>query len=57
MMGKTLFKPKGDDPFDAKPICFKVRKGIRDQVLEIPGIQDKLRAFVEAELEKHAQGE
>ena len=36
-----------DEPLAKEPICFKVKPGIREKLMTIPGWQDKLRAFVE----------
>lgn len=56
-MAKTLFRPNNDKAFDPKPVCFKVRQGTRDRILEIPDLQNKLRTFVESELQKTTQKE
>jgi hypothetical protein len=36
-----------DDPLGKKPVCFKVKPGVKEKLLEIPDWQNKLREFVD----------
>jgi hypothetical protein len=41
------YKPAGKEPLDQHPVCFNVRKGVREELKSVTGWQDKLRAFVD----------
>ena len=48
---KLGFRPTEDQPLEDKPLCLKLRQGVRDRVREVPGWQTELRAVIEAWLE------
>ncbi|GAX45114.1 hypothetical protein NIES4075_61350 [Tolypothrix sp. NIES-4075] len=39
--------PFNDEPFDASPVCFKVKKGVKDKLKAVPNWQERLREFVD----------
>lgn len=36
-----------ENPLDKTPVCLKVRKGVRDELLAVPDWQDKLRQLID----------
>ncbi|MBD2606782.1 hypothetical protein H6G81_20160 [Scytonema hofmannii FACHB-248] len=47
--------PFNDEPFDTSPVCFKVRKGVKDKLKAVPDWQERLRAFVDNLIESAAE--
>jgi transposase-like protein len=48
-------KPIGDEPLDRTPICFNVRKGVREQLKTVPDWRERLREFVDRIIEESGQ--
>jgi hypothetical protein len=36
-----------EEPFDASPVCFKVKKGVKDKLKAVPDWQERLRETVD----------
>jgi hypothetical protein len=36
-----------EEPFDKSPVCFNVRKGVREKLKTVPGWQERLRHLVD----------
>jgi hypothetical protein len=47
--------PFNEEPFDTSPVCFKVRKGVKDKLKAVPDWQERLRAFVDNLIESAAE--
>jgi hypothetical protein len=45
-----------DDPLDRKPICFKVKPGVRDKLKSVSDWQGRLRAVVDQLIEESLGG-
>ncbi|MBW4480607.1 MAG: hypothetical protein KME54_28140 [Tolypothrix brevis GSE-NOS-MK-07-07A] len=43
--------PFNDEPFDTSPVCFKVKKGVKDKLKAVPGWQERLRETVDKLIE------
>ncbi|MFH7029393.1 MAG: hypothetical protein ACHBN1_29385 [Heteroscytonema crispum UTEX LB 1556] len=44
-------KPLHDEPMDRIPVCFNVKKGIREQLKTVPDWKERLREFVDSLVE------
>jgi uncharacterized protein (DUF4415 family) len=44
------------DPLCKTPICVKVKFGVREKVMQIPGWQDRLREFLDQLISEHEGG-
>lgn len=38
---------KSDNPLDKKPVCVKLRAGVREELMVIPDWQNKLRKLID----------
>jgi hypothetical protein len=43
--------PFNEEPFDRSPVCFNVRKGVRDKLKAVPDWKERLREFVDSLIE------
>jgi hypothetical protein len=41
-----------EEPFDKSPLCFAVRKGVREKLKAVPGWQERLRKLVDELIEE-----
>lgn len=41
-----------EEPFDKSPVCFNVRKGVREKLLAVPDWKERLRKFVDDLIEQ-----
>jgi hypothetical protein len=39
--------PFNEEPFDASPVCFKVKKGVKDKLKSVQNWQERLREAVD----------
>jgi hypothetical protein len=39
--------PFNEEPFDASPVCFQVKKGVKDKLKAVPDWQERLRETVD----------
>ncbi len=46
------FLPEGDEGLDPKPLCFKVKKGVKERLKLVPEWQNELRRFVDELIEQ-----
>jgi hypothetical protein len=46
------FKPKNEEPFDQRPVCFNVRKGVREKLKAVSDWQERLREYVDNLIEE-----
>lgn len=46
-MPKILFTPNESEAYDTKPVCFKVRKGVRDKLRNVPKWQERFRELAD----------
>lgn len=40
-------KPMGEESMDRTPVCFNVRKGVRDKLKAVPEWKERLREYVD----------
>ncbi|NMG10266.1 hypothetical protein DP117_26700 [Brasilonema sp. UFV-L1] len=45
-------QPLNEEPFDKTPVCFNVRKGVRNKLKAIPDWKERLRTFVDKLIEE-----
>ncbi|MCV3212282.1 hypothetical protein OGM63_01850 [Plectonema radiosum NIES-515] len=43
--------PLNEEPFDRAPVCFNVRKGVKDKLKAVPDWKERLREFVDSLIE------
>jgi hypothetical protein len=43
--------PINSEPFDRSPVCFNVRKGVKDKLKAVPDWKERLREFVDSLIE------
>jgi hypothetical protein len=43
--------PLNEEPFDRSPVCFNVRKGVREKLKTIPDWKGRLREFIDTLIE------
>ncbi|MEB3180657.1 MAG: hypothetical protein VKL59_16765 [Nostocaceae cyanobacterium] len=41
-----------EEPFDKSPVCFNVRKGVKEKLKAVPDWQERLRKFVNELIEE-----
>jgi hypothetical protein len=43
--------PLNEEPFDRTPVCFNVKKGIRDKLKTVPNWKERLREYIDRLIE------
>lgn len=43
--------PLNEEPFDRSPVCFNVRKGVKEKLKTIPDWKERLRTFIDELIE------
>ncbi|NEU76042.1 hypothetical protein PI95_026685 [Hassallia byssoidea VB512170] len=43
--------PLNEEPFDRSPVCFNVRKGVKEKLKTVPDWKERLREFIDELIE------
>jgi hypothetical protein len=44
--------PLNDEPFDRSPVCFNVRKGVKEKLKTVPNWKERLRDYIDEMIEQ-----